>query len=133
MKSITTSIAFITKEEKAVPTESEKLVTAFCAMDIRAFEDLLIEDFNCGDANKYDLIARIERQFEKLKAQGNTELIPVAGWCLGCKENACGYRFEGNVSGHKITYIITEMEEGKFNLTNCSYFQVPGEPMPEPF
>lgn len=113
-------------------TDRQKLVNAFCSMDIRPFEKLLDEDLQCsGNKNKYDLIARIKEQFEALKAQGNTELIPVFGRCVGCQEDECGYRFEGNKTETKITYVITEVEEDKFDLSQCRFFHVPGEPKPD--
>lgn len=102
-------------------------------MDIRAFEELIGEDIKWHDGNKYDLLAHLKKQFKLFKEEGDTHLIPTSGRCVGCKENLCGFRFEGNKTHDRVSYVIEDVGEGKFDLSQCRMFHVDGEPKPELF
>ncbi len=113
-------------------TNIEKLLEAFCKMDIDTIEELLDENLEHEvGGNKYNLINQVNEHFKKIKKQRCTRLIAVPGNCKGCRNGTLGYRFEDNKTKERITYIIIETENGKFNLSDCSAFHVCGEPVPE--
>ena len=67
-------------------SEHALFVKSFCNMDINSLVDLLDEDLDYGEENKWSFIENIRNKMEFFKLRKDTSFKPVNGKCLGCSK-----------------------------------------------
>ena len=83
-----------------------KIVTAFSDMNIDKLVELLDEDIDYQDLDKWRFLALIKKKFEKFKKQEDTYLLRDFSQCMGCSFGTFGFVFKGNRSKRKWSLVF---------------------------
>ncbi len=90
---------------------NERIINAFSTMNLSILADLLDEDKDYEDVNKWRFIDIIKDKFEYLKSCGDTFLKKIPSKCMGCKYGKATITFQGNISKKKLS-LMFEIEGG---------------------
>ena len=86
--------------EKVLPpiSQVDLFINAFCKMDVDSLVDLLDEDLDYGDENKWSFIEIIRNKMEFFKLRKDTFFKHVNGKCQGCSKGLDVLVFSGDYS-----------------------------------
>ena len=112
------------KELSHEPTSIQKFVIAFCEMDLASLESLISDNYESREIdnksdNKYDFMAELKTDFEKLKAKGDTHFTAKFGHCSFCDRNFTGYKFISDKTGEWYSFVLKENSEGTIDVKVC--------------
>jgi len=90
---------------------NERIINAFSTMNLSILVDLLDEDKDYEDVNKWRFIDMIKNKLEYLKSCGDTFLKKIPSKCMGCNYGKETITFQGNISKRKLS-LMFEIEGG---------------------
>ena len=97
-----------------------KIATAFSEMNIEQLVELLDEEIEYEDLDKWRFLALIKKKFEKFKKQGDTYLLRDFSQCMGCSFGTFGFVFRGNRSKRKWSFVF-KVEDGELvDIYECN-------------
>jgi|TARA_B110000967_G_scaffold178797_1_gene193849 hypothetical protein len=104
-------------------SEGTFFVKFFCEMDIDSLVDLLEEDLDYGDENKWSFIENIRNKMEFFKIRKDTFFKHVNAKCQGCSKGLDVVVFSGNYSNVQWS-IRLDVVEGKIkSVYECAKFE----------
>ena len=109
----------------AVKPNSEEVlfVNAFCKMDIDSLVDLLDEDLDYGDENKWSFIENLRNKMEFFKLRKDTFFKHVNGKCQGCSKGLDVVVFSGNYSKVQWSILLDVVEGEITSVYECAKFE----------
>ena len=116
-KNVSSDMVLVTISEK------DLFVNAFCKMDIDSLVDLLDEDLDYGDENKWSFIEVIRNKMEFFKLRKDTSFKHVNGKCLGCSKGLNVVVFSGNYSNVQWTIRLDIVEGEITSVYECAKFE----------
>jgi hypothetical protein len=106
------------------PNSEEVLfVNAFCNMDVDSLVDLLDEDLDYGDENKWSFIEIIRNKMEFFKLRKDTFFKHVNGKCQGCSKGLDVVVFSGNYSNVQWSIRLDVVEGEIKSVYECAKFE----------
>ena len=106
------------------PNSEEVLfVNAFCKMDIDSLVDLLDEDLDYGDENKWSFIEIIRNKMAFFKLRKDTFFKHVNGKCQGCSKGLDVVVFSGNYSNVQWSIRLDVVEGEIKSVYECAKFE----------
>ena len=109
-----------TKELSPGPSLTQKFVNAFCEMDLLTIEPMISDNSDFKDkGNKYNFMAWLKDEFDKLKAKGDTHFIATFGHCSFCNRNSTGYKFISDKTSQWLSFVLKENTDGTIDVKVC--------------
>ena len=104
-------------------SEEDLFVNAFCKMDIDLLVDLLDEDLDYGDENKWSFIENLRNKMEFFKLRKDTFFKHVNGKCQGCSKGLDVVMFSGNYSNVQWSIRLDVVEGEIKSVYECAKFE----------
>jgi hypothetical protein len=104
-------------------SEEVLFVNAFCKMDIDSLVDLLDEDLDYGDENKWSFIEIIRNKMEFFKLRKDTFFKHGNGKCQGCSKGLDVVVFSGNYSNVQWSIRLDVVEGEITSVYECAKFE----------
>lgn len=114
-------------QEPLPKTPKEAVVYFIKRLDVEMVDMILDDHRKYMDFPKHEFMAKLRAVVAKMKAKGDTELIPFAGHCTNtaCPNNCfTGFNFYGNKS-HRHFNLLFELDpDGQIlDLLDCNSFE----------
>ena len=85
---------------------NKRIINAFSTMNLSVLVDLIDEDKDYEDVNKWRFIDMIKDNFEYFNSCGDTFLNKIPSKCVGCKYGQETITFQGNISKKKLSLMF---------------------------
>lgn len=104
-------------------SEEALFLNAFCNMDVDSLVDLLDEELDYGDENKWSFIEIIRNKMEFFKLRKDTFFKHVNGKCQGCSKGLDVLVFSGNYSNVEWSIRLDIVEGEITSVYECAKFE----------
>lgn len=73
--------------------------------------------------SKEFFLMNLTKFFDLFKAEGDTYLRAISGFCDNCNKGCSGFHFTGNNSNYFTTFVFDESEHDFTDIYYCSIFK----------